>query len=204
MNFIENFLKLNELSIGEQFHIEDEKEIYSFDNNYELNILADDRVGRADSSLLSPILIGARKVNKLAKRIEDLKDGDLFYAIDDFCNVIPSSYGENHEKNKEYGNAFITRDEAEKWLKTSAIETKLKNLGAKKNLDKARNESVYIIVFDYVKSKFVVVKKKTYLPLGCLWFKTEEEAQKAIEQIGENVLRKVNGMKEKRVYRHGN
>lgn len=209
MNFIENFLKLNELSIGEQFHIDGEKEIYSFDNNYELNILVGDRVGRADSSLLSSILIGARKVNKLAKRIEDLKDGDLFYAIDDFCNVIPSSYGENRSRNKAYGNAFMTEHEAKKWLRGQLIDAELKKLGGQREIAKQRGEIGYIIVFNFVQRSFAVSSKKVYLPLGTYWFKTQEEAENAIQTIGEDTLRELYGLEKKRmykkgVYRHGN
>ena len=200
MNFIESFLESNDLVIDEPFHIEGDKDIYSFDKNYELIIHNNDRTGRADSSLLSSILIGSRKINKLAKRIEDLKDGDLFYAIDDFCNIIPLSYGENHSRNKHFGNAFMTEQEARKWLRGQIIETEMKNLGGRKDLAKPRGQIGYIIVFDYVKRSFVVVKKKIYIPLGTYWFNTQEEAENAIEKIGEDTLRELYGLKKKRAY----
>jgi hypothetical protein len=203
MNFIENFLQANDLSINEPFHIEGDKNTYSFDDKYELTVQVNDRLGRADSSILSAILIGNRKINKLAKRVEDLCDGDLFYAIDDFCNVLALSYGENHSRNKHFGNAFMTEEEANKWLRGQIIDTELKNLGGRRDLAKPRGVIGYIVVFNYVKRCFVVSKKKVYLPLGTYWFNTEEEAQNAIQTIGEDTLRELYGLEKKRMYRKG-
>ena len=212
MNFIETYLRAMDIAVGEKFYIESDDRVFYFSKDYELhnisryvlNGVANERDGRADSSLLSALLTGTKRIRKLSKKIEELQDGDLFYTIDSFCDIKATSYGENHSKNKLYGNAFTTEQEAKKWLESQRINTKLKALGAEEMCNKEKGETAYIIAFDSIKRKFVVSKKKNYILLGCLSFKTEEEALNAIEQIGEITLRRSIGLKEKRAYTRHN
>lgn len=125
------------------------------------------------------------------KTVWDLEDGDQCIYIDAFgkitggClwNEVPQD-----ERARDVGNIFLTKEEAEKDVERRKVETLLLKHGGRRwfkedtpNYFIRTHENGLLLTFDWT----------NHSPLqGVIYFDTEKQAEKAIEEIGEERIRK--------------
>ena len=121
------------------------------------------------------------------KTVWDLGKGDSHVIVDE-CGKI-REYGDwlncLAEKNiRDIGNVFLTREDAEKDLERRQIETLLLKHGGRRW---ARKDVNYRLGLQY---NMVVICKDMYPLQGAIYFDLEQEAQKAIDEIGEDRIKR--------------
>ena len=123
------------------------------------------------------------------KTVWDLKDGDKYYLISHYGKVERITWNDDEFdlRRREYGNAFLTREEAEfelEYLKCEAIMLKYG-----RRTFKYGKHNYFIVIFD----KRMIIESAFNLHIyyqGTIYFDTEELTQKAIDEIGEERLKK--------------
>lgn len=123
------------------------------------------------------------------KTVWDLKDGDEYWHISTINNNNYATWNGNawDLAIRENGNAFLTYDEAEFELerrKCEAIMLKYGRRAFKYNKDN------YLLRFNNNSEKVEVGFWSIYQFQGSIYFDTEELVQKAIDEIGEERLKK--------------
>lgn len=123
------------------------------------------------------------------KTVWDLKDGDKYYLISHYGKVERITWNDDEFdlRRREYGNAFLTREEAEfelEYLKCEAIMLKYGRRTFKYNKDN------YLLRINNSDEKVEVGFWSIYQFQGSIYFDTEELAQTAMNEIGEERLKK--------------
>lgn len=116
------------------------------------------------------------------KSVWDLKDGDVYYVIDSNGNV-PTCYkwiGHGCDE-REVGNVFMTKEEAEHEIERRKVETLLLKCGGRRWFKKAPSENYYI----WLRQGGGIVISDTSPVLGTIYFDSREQAERAIAEIGE-------------------
>ncbi len=127
------------------------------------------------------IMIEGRKSKP--KKVWDLKDGDGFYCLCSNGTILYYIYASYNEREIENGNAFLTKEEAEQDIERRKVETLLLKHGGRRW---AREGVNYRLGLQY---NMIVICKDMYPLQGAIYFDLEQQAQKAIDEIGEDRIR---------------
>ena len=123
------------------------------------------------------------------KTVWDLKDGDEYWHISTINNDNYATWNGNawNLAVRENGNAFLTYDEAKFELERRKCEAIMLKYGRRTFKPRDIN---YIIQFDNDDKQVFVDFWRLNQFQGSIYFDTEELAQKAIDEIGEERLKK--------------
>ena len=123
------------------------------------------------------------------KSVWDLKYGDSYHYLDSNGNVGHTYWDgrTNDEMTIAFGNVFLTKEEAEFELERRRCEAIMLKYGRRTFKYKDDN---YFIRFNNSDEKVEVGFWSVYQFQGTIYFDTEELAQKAINEIGEERLKK--------------
>ena len=204
MNYIEQFMKDNDIKIDEEFYVIDENGtkigglisiIFYFDKNLRLNM----KLVESDCrDVLRGLMSGEYRIEKISKKpktVWDLKIRDEYYYID-MCGDVDITAFRNgtyltDEKIIKIGNAFLTEEEAEFEVERRKCEAILLKYGTRSMMSLGdKYTKKYYIQYDYDVNKIMIFKHYSIGIQGTINFKTEELAQKAIEEVGEDRLKK--------------
>lgn len=202
MNYIEQFMKDNGIEVNEEFYI-------FYDKNrlgkvMETPLYFDEKlylVGNANGNcyiILRGLMSGEYRIEKIPqkpKSVWDLKEGDKYYYIDMCGNVDRTTFGNGtywaDKKIIEVGNAFLTREEAEFEVERRKCEAILVKYGTRNLMSLGDNYTKkYYIQYDYNVNKIMIFKHYSSGMQGVINFKTQELAQKAIDEVTEERLKK--------------
>lgn len=202
MNYIKQFMKDNDIKINEEFYVIDENGkkigglisiIFYFDKNMRLNM----KLVESDCrDVLRGLMLGECKIEKIPhkpKSVWDLKDGDEYYYVNSFGYIEIITY-DGHKDDVEFienGSAFLTEKEAEFEIERRKCEAILLKYGTRDMMSLGDNEVDKIqIYYNHVRNTIETDCHTCLNDQGTIYFKTEELAQKAIEEVGEDRLKK--------------
>ena len=210
MNYIEQFLKDNDIEVNEEFYIFNERGVKiqqyteergkyqeKFYFNEYMGLMTEDCVGSYDR-ILRELMLGQYRIEKIPqkpKTVWDLKTGDEYYYID-MCGDVDITAFRNgtyltDEKIIKIGNAFLTEEEALFEAERIKCESVLLKYGTRDMMSLGdKYTKKYYIQYDYDVNKIMIFKHYSIGIQGVINFKTEELAQKAIEECGEERLKK--------------
>lgn len=202
MNYIEQFMKDNEIEVNEEFYVIDENgkkigglisAIFYFNKNMHLKVKCAESDCRGVLIRLMSGEFGIEKIPQKPKSVWDLKYGDDYWYINSFGHVRKTSYGleDDFKRMIEFGNAFLTEEEAKHEVERRKCEAILLKYGTR-NMMSLGNDDIYkyYILYNNYTSAIIIVGDKFINIQGKIYFKTEELAQKAIEECGEDRLKK--------------
>ena len=201
MNYIEQFLKDNDIEVNEEFYVIDENGtkigglisiIFYFDKNMRLNM----KLVESDCrDVLRGLMLGECKIEKIPHKPEsvwDLKEEDKYYYINCYGEIDSTFYDCDEDVDIiKCGNAFLTEKEARFEVERRKCEAVLLKYGTRDLMsfgDKYTKK--YYIQYDYDVNKIMILKHYSIGIQGVINFKTEELAQKAIEECGKDRLKK--------------
>ncbi len=123
------------------------------------------------------------------KTVWDLKDGDGYWYINTINNISYDTWTKDawDLTIRESGNIFLTKEEAEFELERRKCEAIMLKYG--RRTFKCGKHNYFIVIFD----KKMIMEKSFNLHIyyqGTIYFDTEELTQKAIDEIGEERLKK--------------
>ena len=208
MNYIEQFLKDNDIEVNEEFYIFNERGVKiqqyteergkyqeKFYFNEYMGLMTEDCVGSYDR-ILRELMLGQYRIEKIPqkpKTVWDLKYGDEYYYID-YYGEIKSVVNECCDEDVniiEIGNAFLTEEEALFEVERRKCEAIMLKYGTRDMMSLGdKYTKKYYIQYDYDVNKIMIFKHYSIGIQGVINFKTEELAQKAIEEVGEDRLKK--------------
>ena len=112
------------------------------------------------------------------KNVWGLKDGDTYYVISGYGEVLETTWKYNIDSNsRKIGNAFLTKEEAEFEVERRKIETEMIRLGGRRSFKfNEKNYSMYYSNDLYVKSYEIAYP-------GLIYFDSKKEVDNAIETI---------------------
>lgn len=204
MNYIENFMKDNDIEVNEEFYVIDENGtkigglisiIFYFDKNMRLNM----KLVESDCrDVLRGLMLGICKIEKIPqkdKTVWDLKEEEDYYYIDMCGNVDRTTFRNStyfaDEKIIKIGNAFLTKEEAKHEAERRKCEAVLLKYGTRDLMSLGdKYTKKYYIQYDYDVNKIIILKHYSIGIQGVINFKTEELAQKAIDEVTEERLKK--------------
>ena len=139
-------------------------------------------------------LVDEDKLKKLLvkpkpKTVWDLKDGDVYSYINTINNISYDTWTKDawDLRVRESGNLFLTKEEAEFDLERRKCEAIMLKYGRRTFKYEQNN---YLIRFNNNDEKVEVGFWSVYQFQGSIYFDTKELAQKAIDEIGEERLKK--------------
>ena len=123
------------------------------------------------------------------KTVWDLEKGDIYYFIVTNGGVYSCCWlaDVNDLCRREFGNVFLTEEEAEFELERRKCEAIMLKYG--RRTFKYGKHNYFIVIFD----KKMIIEKSFNFHIyyqGTIYFDTEELAQKAIDEIGKERLKK--------------
>lgn len=123
------------------------------------------------------------------KTVWDLKDGNGYSYINTISNIYYDTWnGDAWDlRVREIGNVFLTKEEAEFELERRKCEAIMLKYG--RRTFKPRGDNYFIRFDNDDKQPFVDVWRINQFQ-GSIYFDTEKLAQKAIDEIGEERLKK--------------
>lgn len=202
MNYIEQFMKDNDIEVNEEFYVINKNgkkigglisAIFYFNKNMHLKV-------KCAESDCSGVLIrlmsgefGIEKIPQKPKSVWDLKYGDDYWYINSFGHVRKTSYGleDDFKRMIEYGNAFLTKEEVDHEVERRKCEAILLKYGTRDLMSSGdKYTKKYYIQYDYDVNKIIILKHYYLGIQGSINFKTEELAQKAIDEVTEERLKK--------------
>ena len=138
---------------------------------------------------IKELIIGKAEAEQKPKTIWDLdtvnRVEEYYYITED--GEIETTYFDSFydEKIRSLGNAFLTSEEAEFELERRKIEVIMRKYS--KPFEKGKRN--YYIYYDYARDKILI---DIYYSVsdGIPYFESEKIAQKAIDEIGEDRLKK--------------
>ena len=201
MNYIEQFMKDNDIKIDEEFYVLNE-------NGDRIKKLEESRFYFGTSlflfkkqsalsydDLLCGLLLGNLKIEKIPqkpKSVWDLKGGDEYYYINCYEEIERTHYDGCEEDVDiiKCGNAFLTEKEARFEVERRKCEAVLLKYGTRNFMSFEYYDDKYYIMYNNTLYNIYVDCCNFMQIQGSIYFKTEELAQKAIEEAGENRLKK--------------
>lgn len=202
MNYIEQLMKDNGIEKNEEFYVIDENGtkigglisiIFYFDKNLRLNM----KLVESDCrDVFRELMSGKCKIEKIPhkpKSVWDLKNGDnYYYTYSGGCTI--TTYYNNHDTDKKrikFGNAFLTEKEALFEVERRKCEAILLKYGTRNMMSLGNIEvGKYYIYYDHDINTLVIQFRNRLNYQGTIYFKSGELAQKAIEEVGEDRLKK--------------
>ena len=123
------------------------------------------------------------------KTVWDLEYGDKYYCLDNAGNINYITWHEDAYNlfQREIGNAFLTYDEAKIELERRKCEAIMLKYG--RRTFKYEDDN-FLLRFNNADKKVFVEVWRTCQFQGSIYFDTEELTQKAIDEIGEERLKK--------------
>ena len=201
MNYIEKLMEDNDIEVGEEFYI-------FYDKNrlgkvMETPLYFDEKLYLAGNAygncyiILRGLMTGEYRIEKIPhkpKSVWDLKTGDEYYYID-MCGDVDITAFRNgtyltDEKIIKIGNAFLTEEEAEFEVERRKCEAILLKYGTRNFMSFEYYDDKYYIMYNNTLENVYVDCCNFMQRQGSIYFKTEELAQKAIEEVGEDRLKK--------------
>ena len=204
MNYIEQFMKDNDIKIDEEFYVVNK-------NGGRIKKLEESRFYFGTSlflfkkqsalpydDLLCNLLIGKYKIEKIPqkhKSVWDLKHGDEYYYID-MCGDVDITAFRNgtyltDEKIIKIGNAFLTKEEAEHEVERRKCEAILLKYGTRDMMYISDDDTnKYFICYNNYVHGIAVNNNQFVQNQGTIYFESKELAQKAIDEVGEDRLKK--------------
>ena len=142
-----------------------------------------------DEDKLKELLIKPKQ-----KTIWELEAGDIHIFINS-DGIAVSSVWSNYfyqVNRRAAGNCFLTREEAEFELERRKVETELLRCGGTRDMMSIGdiNEDKYFIMYLQDSERIYINYNYGNHYLGNIYFKTEEDAQRAIDEIGEDRIKK--------------
>ena len=139
-------------------------------------------------------LVDEDKLKKLLvkpkpKTIWDLKEGDTYYHISANFGVLPTVWYNDEPSNlrRNLGTVFLTEKEAEMEICREVCETIMMKYGRRTFKHEKSN---FLINYNSL-NKMIFADSYSVTPFqGSIYFDTKELAQKAIDEIGEERLKK--------------
>ena len=139
-------------------------------------------------------LVDEKKLKELLvkpkpKTVWDLEYGDKYYCLDNAGDINYITWHEDAYNlfQREIGNAFLTYNEAKFELERRKCEAIMLKYG--RRTFKYGKHNHFIVIFD--KSMIIELSFNFIVNYqGTIYFDTEELAQKAIDEIGEERLKK--------------
>lgn len=200
MNYIEKLMEDNDIEVGEEFYI-------FYDKNrlgkvMETPLYFDEKlylVGNANGNcyiILRGLMSGEYRIEKIPqkpKTVWDLKENYEFYCIGFDGSINKTSYHKDFITDKEIleiGNAFLTREEAEHEVERRKCEAILLKYGTRNFMSFEYYDDKYYIMYNNTLENVYVDCCNFMQIQGSIYFKTKELAQKAIEECGEERLKK--------------
>lgn len=123
------------------------------------------------------------------KTVWDLKDGDGYWYISTINNINYDTWTKDvwDLAMRESGDIFLTKEEAKVELERRKCEAIMLKYG--RRTFKCGKHNYFIVIFD----KKMIIEKSFNFHIyyqGTIYFDTEELTQKAIDEIGEERLKK--------------
>ena len=208
MNYIEQFMKDNGIEVNEEFYVineEGEKIKNSYDGESFLKFhftenleFKSELINLICNKVFLSLMLGRCKIEKIphkTKTVWDLKDDDEYYYIDICGNFDITTFGVGtywaDKKMIEFGNAFLTREEAEHEVERRKCEAILLKYGTRDMMSISDDDTnKYFICYNNYVHGIAVNNNQFVQNQGTIYFKTKELAQKAIEEVGEERLKK--------------
>lgn len=206
MNYIEQFMKDNDIKIDEDFYVINDKgekctykygTIMKFYFNDSLALKSDSDVLSYDFTTVN-LMTGEYRIEKIPqkpKSVWDLKCGDEYYYINMCGNVDRTTFSNStrhaDEKIIEVGNAFLTKEEAKHEVERRKCESVLLKYGTRDLMSFGDiNAHKYFIVYSNYRNEISISFNQCAQSQGTIYFKSEKLAQKAIDECGEDRLKK--------------
>lgn len=201
MNYIKKFMDDNGIEVNEEFYVIDENGtkigglisiIFYFDKNMRLNM----KLVESDCrDVLRGLMLGEYKIEKIPhkpKSFWDLKEEDMYYYIDYYGEIYSTFYDCKEDVDIiECGNAFITEEEARFEVERRKCEAILLKYGTRDMMSLGDiNAHKYFIVYNNYYHEISISFSQSANSQGTIYFESEELAQKAIEEVGEDRLKK--------------
>lgn len=202
MNYIEQFMKDNNIKVNEEFYIADGKSILGGTNKirfyFNENLFLEEKLNKNNSIyILNRLLKGEWKVKKIPpkpKSIYDLKDEDVFYYVGIAGEIKESRYHKESFVDKELlaiGNAFLTKEEAKFELERRKCEAILLKYGTRDATSLGNNNtSKFYIIYNNFSKEIMVCSNCFIYKEGIIYFESEELARSVIKECGEDRLKK--------------
>lgn len=120
--------------------------------------------------------------------IWELKNGDWYYCINVKGEVMSDVWREVVYPEREVGNAFLTKEEAEKDVERRKVETLLLKHGGRRWFNE--NSENFYIYYDMDIDVVDCTNTYDFHCQGPIYFDSEIQAEKAISEIGEERIKK--------------
>lgn len=202
MNYIKKFMDDNGIEVNEEFYVIDENGkkigglisiIFYFDKNMHLNM----KLVESDCrDVLRGLMLGKYKIEKIPhkpKNVWDLKNGDEYWYITLLGYVEEVSYQSDDEDINiiKAGNAFLTKEEAEFEVERRKCEAILLKYGTRDMMSFSDiNSHKYFIMYNSYRNGIGINFNQCDQSQGTIYFKSAKLAQKAIEEVGKERLKK--------------
>ena len=201
MNYIEKFMQDNNIEVNQEFYVIDENGkkigglisiIFYFDKNMRLNM----KLVESDCrDVLRGLMSGEFKIEKIPKKpktVWDLKEEDMYYFINCYGEIDSTFYDcEEDVDIIECGNAFLTREEAEHEVERRKCEVILLKYGTRDLMSLGHDSTnKYSIIYNNYRTSIDIVYEQFVQNQGTIYFESKELAHKAIEEVGEDRLKK--------------
>lgn len=123
------------------------------------------------------------------KTVWDLKEGDTYYVISGYGEVLETTWKYNIDSNsRKIGNAFLTKEEAEFEVERRKVETEMLQLGGRRKMK--RDEDNYYISYDEKTGNFAYLMRIWVNVQGLIFFDSAIDAIDAVQEIGEDRIKK--------------
>ncbi|MFQ6793825.1 MAG: hypothetical protein ACLRT4_13785 [Thomasclavelia sp.] len=124
------------------------------------------------------------------KTVWDLKEGDEYWYVDIYGDVfrgVWSSPNNADALRRDQGNVFLTKEEAKFEKKKCEIYTKVKKYAYEFSKEEWENKNLgkYFPCYDHELKKLFIDINNIFQG-GYLYFTSEVDIQKAIDEVGEN------------------
>ena len=137
---------------------------------------------------IKELIVKKTEAEQKPKTIWDfnIEDREEYYGIDSDGAIVQHMFDESFDEvNRDIGNAFLTREEAEFELERRKVEAIMR----KYSRPFADGKINYFIVYDR-DSKTTEINYCWSMDCGVPCFETKEIAQQVIDEIGEDRLKK--------------
>lgn len=205
MNYIKKFMDDNGIEVNEEFYvineegekiknISDDEHFLKFHFTEKLEFKSE-LINLICTKVLLSLMLGRCKIEKIPhkpKSVWDLTEEDMYYYIDCYGEIDSTFYDCNEDVDIiKCGNAFLTEKEARFEVERRKCEAILLKYGTRDMMSFGDgNKSKYCIYLNNSLNKIIVSENYFIQSQGTIYFESKELAQKAIEEVGEDRLKK--------------